>query len=133
MRPVIDNLEQLIDSNEEELHDKIDELFFRRLIRTETVNFIRGRSFVDTYLIIDEPQNLTPKQVKEIITRAGKGTKIILFGDQNQIDNPYLDKQTNGLSYASEHMKNSPLCYQITLMAEECERSELAMDAIQRL
>ena len=68
-----------------------------------------------------------------IITRAGKGTKVILLGDPKQIDNPYLDEQTNGLSYASEHMKESPYCYQITLNAEECERSELAMDAIQRM
>ena len=100
MRPIIDNLEQLIDSdeeerykNEEELHAKIDELFARGLIETEAMNFIRGKSFVNTY----------------------------------------LDEQTNGLSYASEHMKKSPFCYQITFNAEECERSELAMDAIQRM
>ena len=79
--------------NEEELHAKIDELFARGLIETEAMNFIRGRSFVNTY----------------------------------------LDEQTNGLSYASEHMKKSPFCYQITFNAEECERSELAMDAIQRM
>ena len=140
MRPIIDNLEQLIDSdeeerykNEEELHAKIDELFARGLIETEAMNFIRGRSFVNTYLIIDEAQNMTPKQVTGIITRAGKGTKVILLGDPKQIDNPYLDEQTNGLSYASEHMKKSPFCYQITFNAEECERSELAMDAIQRM
>lgn len=140
MRPIIDNLEQLIDSNEEErykneeeLHSKIDELFMRGIIETEALNFIRGRSFVKTYLIIDEAQNMTPKQVTGIITRAGKGTKVILLGDPKQIDNPYLDERTNGLSYASERMKGSPLCCQITLSAEECERSELAMDAIQRL
>lgn len=140
MRPIVDNLEQLIDSNEEEryknedeLHSKIDELFVRGIIETEALNFIRGRSFVKTYLIIDEAQNMTPKQVTGIITRAGKGTKVILLGDPKQIDNPYLDERTNGLSYASERMKGSPLCYQITLSAEECERSELAMDGIQRL
>lgn len=140
MRPIVDNLEQLIDSNEEErykneeeLHSKIDELFMRGIIETEALNFIRGRSFVKTYLIIDEAQNMTPKQVTGIITRAGKGTKVILLGDPKQIDNPYLDERTNGLSYASERMKGSPLCYQITLSAEECERSELATDAIQRL
>lgn len=140
MRPIIDNLEQLIDSdeearykNEDELHAKIDELFSRGVVGTEAMNFIRGRSFVNTYLIIDEAQNMTPKQVTGIITRAGKGTKVILLGDPKQIDNPYLDEQTNGLSYASEHMKESPYCYQITLNAEECERSELAMDAIQRM
>ena len=140
MRPIVDNLEQLIDSDEEEryqdeqeLQGKIEEIFARGLIQTEAMNFIRGRSFVKTYLIIDEAQNMTPNQVKGIITRAGKGTKIILLGDPNQIDRPFLDERTNGLSYASEYMKGSPLCYQITMSAEECERSELAMDAIHRL
>ena len=140
MRPVIDNLEQLIDSNEEErykdeqeLYGKIEEIFSRGMIKTEAMNFIRGRSFVKTYLIIDEAQNMTPNQVKGILTRAGAGTKLILLGDPGQIDKPFLDEQTNGLSYAAEKMKGSPLCWQITLSAEECERSALAMDAICRL
>ena len=97
------------------------------------MNFIRGRSIAKTYLIIDEAQNMTPAQVKGIITRAGKDTKIILLGDPGQIDRPFLDDRTNGLSYAAEHMKGSPLCWQITMTQEECERSELAMDAVQRL
>ena len=101
--------------------------------REQQRHFIRGRSFVETYLIIDEAQNLTPKQVKGIITRAGKGTKVILLGDPNQIDNPILDERTNGLSYASERMKGSKYCYQITLTADECERSQLALDAIIRM
>ena len=101
--------------------------------REQRRHFIRGRSFVETYLIIDEAQNLTPKQVKGIITRAGKGTKVILLGDPNQIDNPILDERTNGLCYASERMKGSSMCYQITLTAQECERSQLALDAINRL
>ena len=140
MRPIMDNLEQLIDSDEEaryqdeqELQGKIEEIFARGIIQAEAMNFIRGRSFVNTYLIIDEAQNMTPNQVKGIITRAGKGTKIVLLGDPNQIDRPFLDERTNGLSYASEYMKGSPLCYQITMSTEECEQSELAMDAIQRL
>ena len=129
MRPIMDNLEQLIDSNEEErykdeneLKGKIEEIFERELIQAEALNFIRGRSLIQTYLIIDEAQNTTPNQIKGIITRAGKNTKIIL-----------LDERTNGLSYAAEHMKGSSLCWQITMSPEECERSELAMDAIQRL
>ena len=140
MRPIIDNLEQLIDSNEEErykdeaeLQGKIDEIFGRNLIQMEALNFIRGRSIVKTYLIIDEAQNMTPNQVKGIITRAGKDTKIILLGDPKQIDRSFLDERTNGLSYASEHMKGSPLCWQISFTAEECERSILAMDARKRL
>lgn len=139
-RGLFHNLEQLIDSDEEaryqdeqELQGKIEEIFARGIIQAEAMNFIRGRSFVNTYLIIDEAQNMTPNQVKGIITRAGKGTKIVLLGDPNQIDRPFLDERTNGLSYASEYMKGSPLCYQITMSTEECERSELAMDAIRRL
>ena len=140
MRPVIDNLEQLIDSseeerysNEEELKGKLEEIFGRGIIQAEALNYIRGRSIVKTYLIIDEAQNTTPDQIKGIITRAGKDTKLILLGDPNQIDRPFLDERTNGLSYASEHMKGSPLCWQITMTTDECERSALAMEAVRRL
>ena len=140
LRPAIDNLELLVDQNEKErysdeqsLSDKIEELFDRGIISAQALNFIRGLSVTKTYLIIDEAQNLTPKQAKGIITRAGMGTKVILLGDPNQIDHPLLDERTNGLSYAAEKMKGSPLCYQITLSADECERSELAMDAIKRM
>ena len=140
MRPVIDNLEQILDSDDNEryndedmLNDKIMEIFDRGIIQTEAMNFIRGRSIAKTYLIIDEAQNMTPNQVKGIITRAGRDTKIIILGDPNQIDKPFLDDRTNGLSYAAKYMKGSPLCWQITISAEECERSELAMDAVKRL
>ena len=140
MRPIIDNLEQLIDSNEEErykdekeLQGKTDEVFERGIVQCEALNFIRGRSILKTYLIIDEAQNMTPTQAKGIITRAGKDTKIILLGDPNQIDRPFLDERTNGLSYASEHMKGSTLAWQISLSASECERSRLAMDAVERM
>ena len=140
MRPVIDNLEQILDSDEkkryedeEELSDKITEVFERGIIRTEALNFMRGRSITQTYLIIDEAQNMTPNQIKGIITRAGEGTKIILLGDPCQIDKPFLDERTNGLSYAAKYMMGSPLCWQITLSAEECERSALALDAVKRL
>ena len=97
------------------------------------MNFIRGRSITNTYLIIDEAQNLTPKQVKGIITRVGKGTKVILLGDSQQIDHPLLDEKTNGLSYASERMKGSKLCFQITMRSDECLRSVLAQDASTRM
>lgn len=140
LRPVIDNLEILVDKNEKEryknekeLRGKIEELFSRGIIMAEAMNFIRGRSITHTYLIIDEAQNLTPKQVKGIVTRVGKGTKVILLGDPGQIDHPLLDERTNGLSYVSEKMKGSPLCYQITMQTEECERSALAMDAAKRM
>ncbi len=140
LRPIIDNLEILVDRNENEryrnekqLRDKIDELFYRGVIVAEAMNFIRGRSITNTYLIIDEAQNLTPKQVKGIIARVGKGTKVILLGDPQQIDHPLLDEKTNGLSYASERMKGSKLCFQITMRSDECLRSVLAQDASTRM
>ena len=120
--------------DEDELSDKDSGDFLNvESFRRKALNFIRGRSIAKTYLIIDEAQNMTPNQVKGIITRAGQGTKIILLGDPQQIDRPFLDERTNGLSYAAKHMVDSPLCWQITLSAEECERSSLAMDAIKRL
>lgn len=140
MRPIFDNLEILVDSNEKErykneseLTDKIRELFDRRIITTEAVAYLRGRSIVKNWMIIDEAQNLTPKQVKSIITRVGEGTKLILIGDPEQIDQPFLDSRSNGLCYASENMKGSELCYQVTLKHDECERSPLAYEAAKRL
>lgn len=140
LRPVIDNLEQLFDGgdllkkrNEKELSDRIEELFDRGILVHEAMNYIRGRSITNTWIIIDEAQNLTPRQAKGLITRAGLGTKLILLGDPGQIDHPYLDARTNGLSYASEHMRGSRLCWQITMQSDECERSPLAKDAAARM
>ena len=139
LRPVIDNLEILVDKsenkyeNENTLRGKIDYLIDRGILTSEAVAYLRGRSIVKNWIIIDEAQNLTPNQAKGIITRAGKGTKIILIGDPEQIDHPYLDERTNGLSYAAENMKNSKLCWQITLTSDESERSPLSHDAAERL
>ncbi|MFZ5945990.1 MAG: PhoH family protein [Bacillota bacterium] len=140
LRPIKDNLEILVDSdenerykNESKLADKVEELFTRRLISAEAINFLRGRSLVKHFLIIDEAQNLTPNRIKGIITRAGKGTKVVLLGDPTQVDHPYLDQRSNGLVYAAENMKGSPLCYQITLEDHECERSPLALEGALRL
>lgn len=140
MRPIFDNLEVLVDSDEKErykdekqLADKINELFDRRIITTEAVAYLRGRSIVKNWVIIDEAQNLSPKQVKAIITRIGSGSKLILIGDPDQIDQPFLDSRSNGLCYASEKMKGSALCYQVTLKFDECERSPLAYEASKRL
>jgi PhoH-like ATPase len=140
MRSVIDNLEVLVDSdekerykNESELSDKVTELFSRNVITTEALAYIRGRSIQKSWVIIDEAQNLTPKQVKGIVTRAGKGTKIILTGDPDQIDPPYLDSRTNGLCFASERMKGSRFCCQINMNDDECERSPLAYDSATRM
>jgi PhoH-like ATPase len=140
LRPVIDNLEVLVDQDEKEryksekeLRDKVDELFDRGIVTTEAIAYIRGRSIARNWVIIDEAQNLTPKQVKGIVTRVGKGTKIALIGDPEQIDHPFLDARTNGLCYAAERMKGSPLCWQVTMNEDECERSDLAFDSARRM
>ena len=141
LRPIVDNLEILLDldrqkkerRSEEELRSRIDYLFETGVITAEAMNFMRGRSITDTWLMIDEAQNLTPRQVKGIITRVGQGTKVILLGDPNQIDNPLLDERTNGLSYAADRMRGSPLCVQLTMQTDECERSALALDAAVRM
>ena len=141
MRPIVDNLEILLDlegkkkerRSEEELRGRIDYLFDTGVIAAEAMNFMRGRSITDTWLVIDEAQNLTPRQVKGIITRVGKGTKVVLLGDPAQIDHPLLDTRSNGLTYASARMKGSPLCVQLTMLPDECERSSLALDAAMRM
>lgn len=136
MRPIKDNLEVLLgdkNDDERELTDKVAEVFDRHYIETEAVGYLRGRSIYKQYIIIDEAQNLTPKQIKGIITRVGEGTKLVICGDPQQIDNPYINSRTNGLSYASECMKDSPYCAQITLDSNECVRSRLAEDAANRL
>jgi PhoH-like ATPase len=86
--------------------------------------YIRGRSLVKIFFIVDEAQNLTPHEVKTIITRAGEGTKIVFTGDIFQIDHPYLDSQSNGLSYLVEKMQGQKIYAHINL--EKGERSELA-------
>ena len=94
----------------------------------------RGRSISHTWLVIDEAQNLSPIQAKGIITRVGKGTKVILLGDPEQIDQPFLDERTNGLSFAAEKMKGSPLCVQITMNANEMcirDRSQILTETQQ--
>lgn len=140
MRPIFDNLEVLADGdskeryrNEDELSGKVDYFFEKKIINMESVAFLRGRSISKQWIIIDECQNLTKSQVKGIITRAGDGTKIILAGDPDQIDHPFLDERNNGLSYASEMMKGSKYCYQVTFDMNEAVRSDLAREAAERL
>lgn len=110
-----------------------DEIFYNGDITIEAVAHMRGRSIANTFVIIDEAQNLTPKQVKTLLSRCSKDTKIILMGDPDQIDHPYLDKRTNGLSYAADRMAGSPTTYVITLDKEECERSELSLEISKRM
>jgi PhoH-like ATPase len=95
------------------------------------LSYIRGRSLVKIFFIIDEAQNLTPHEVKTIITRAGEGTKMVFTGDIFQIDHPYLDTQSNGLSHLIEKMKDQRLCAHVNL--EKGERSDLSELAINLL
>ena len=88
------------------------------------MSFMRGRTFVDKLLVIDEAQNLTPKQMKTLITRAGSGTKVVCMGNLSQIDTPYLTEASSGLAYVVEHFKNWPHSAHITL--KRGERSRLA-------
>ena len=93
--------------------------------------FIRGRRLSNAYFIVDEAQNLTPHEVKTIITRAGEGTKIVFTGDIHQIDSPYMDEQSNGLTYLIDRLKGNSLFAHIKL--EKGERSELANLANEKL
>ncbi len=90
----------------------------------EPLTYIRGRSIPHQFLIVDEAQNLTPHEIKTIVSRVGEGTKVILTGDIGQIDHPYLDSSSNGLSYAIEKMKGLSIVGHVTLA--KSERSELA-------
>ena len=136
IRPCLDNLEVLVshkDDSSEEANDKVKELFDRGYVTAEALAYLRGRSISNTYILIDEAQNTTPNQMLGIITRAGVGSKIVIVGDPNQIDNPKVDYRNNGLVYAAEKMKNSKLCMQLTFEDEECTRSALALEASQLL
>lgn len=126
MQPIFDNVELLISGHEsEKRHSKgYKELMAMGLLDIEPLTYIRGRSIPNQYLIVDEAQNLTPHEIKTIVTRAGEGTKIILTGDPYQIDNPYVDSSSNGLSYLVERFKNERISAHVTLT--KGERSELA-------
>lgn len=126
MEPIWDNL-KLIQNQWKETdkeYQKITEMVNNEKLMITPLAYIRGRSLSNIMFIIDEAQNLTPLEVKTIITRAGEGTKIIFTGDIFQIDTPYLDAQSNGLSYLIDRIRDNPLYAHITL--EKGERSELA-------
>lgn len=103
--------------------------FEKGTIQIQAIGFLRGRSIVDTYFIIDETQNIEPDVIKSIVTRAAKGSKFIFLGDPTQIDNPNLTERYNGLVYLSEKMKGNQMCAQITLEDNESVRSDLAREA----
>ena len=118
-------------ADQSEMNQLLGRLLDDRKLIIEPLAYIRGRSLVQMYMIVDEAQNLTPHEVKTIITRAGEQTKVVFTGDIHQIDHPYLDSQSNGLSHLIEKMQGQPLYAHINL--EKGERSELAMLASELL
>lgn len=126
MEPLWDNLKYILSQfgENEKKHKAILEMQEQGKIMITPLAFIRGRSLSNIIFIVDEAQNLTPHEVKTIITRAGEGTKIIFTGDVHQIDTPYLDENSNGLAYLIDRVKGQKLFAHIKL--EKGERSELA-------
>jgi PhoH-like ATPase len=124
MQPIFDNLEFLFSSGTRKGPRAYAELLESGQIQVEPLTYIRGRSLPQQFMIVDEAQNLTPHEVKTIITRSGDGTKIVLTGDPGQIDNPYVDSASNGLTIAADKFRGEKLASHIVLA--KGERSELA-------
>jgi PhoH-like ATPase len=131
MQPIYDNLEFLCDSSGREPNETLRYVMDSKKIEMEAVTYIRGRSLPRMFIIIDEAQNLTPHEVKTVVSRAGEGTKVVLTGDPTQIDNPYLDKDSNGLTYLISRFAEQPVYGHVYF--EKTERSELAALAAQIL
>ena len=129
MQPLFDNLNVIkrqFASNSTEVK-RLEDMQKSEQLVIEALAFIRGRSLSETYCIIDEAQNLTPHEIKTIITRAGEGTKMVFTGDIQQIDQPYLDSQSNGLVYMIDRMKDQNLFAHVNLLkGERSQLSELA-------
>lgn len=137
LAPFFDNLESLLRGNSDEdrecISRQIEDMIDSGVIEICALAYMRGRSITNKFLIVDETQNATRSQIRDIITRAGAGCKIVICGDPEQIDAHNLDKLNNGLVFASEKMKGSSVCAQISFTEEESVRSELAKEAIKRL
>ncbi len=139
MQPIFDNLEYLLSSrgvggqqaDSKPAEQRIQTLTAGGQLVLEPLTYIRGRSIPNQFMIVDEAQNLTPHEVKTIVSRVGEGTKIVLTGDAAQIDNPYLDASSNGMSYLIERMRSAGQVGHVTLA--KSERSELASLAVERL
>lgn len=131
IQPIIDNMEFLFSNRNRDFD--IDSMIKRGRGKVEILilSYLRGRSIPDQFIIIDEAQNLTPHEVKTIITRVGKNTKIVLTGDPSQIDSPYLDEMSNGLVYVTSKFYEEPLAGHVSLTRGE--RSELASRAVELL
>ncbi len=124
MAPIFDNLEYILSVYKRQNLKTVDQLIKEKVIEIEAVSFIRGRSLPKQYIVIDEAQNLTPHEIKTIVSRAGEGSKVVLTGDPYQIDNLYLDSSSNGLSYLVDRFKGQRLFGHVSL--QRTERSPLA-------
>ena len=132
MQPIIDNLDYLLGadepsgsrSNQRPPRNSWADLKGMGLLEVEAISYIRGRSIPRQYMVVDEAQNLTPHEIKTIVTRVGEGTKIVVTGDPYQIDNPYVDAESNGLTWLVERFKDQTLAGHVSLMRGE--RSPLA-------
>ncbi len=132
MKPIFDNIKFILrDKQPGEADRKIHDLFKSGILEIEPLTFIRGRSIHGQFIIVDECQNLTPHQIKTIISRVGHDTKLILTGDPYQIDNPYLDSRSNGLSYVAERFKHEEVAGHV--LFAKSERSRLASVAVELL
>ncbi len=130
MQPIFDNVEFLMGADQK-AQGRTQELINQGMLNIEPLTYIRGRSIPSQYLIVDEAQNLSPHEIKTIITRAGNGTKIVLTGDPYQIDNPYVDAANSGLTYSTERFKGQELAAHITLTkGESSELAELAANIL---
>lgn len=127
MQPIFDNVELLmggIEGRGKKMHRGHEELIAMGMLEIEPLTYIRGRSIPNQFLLVDEAQNLTPHEIKTIVSRAGEQTKLVLTGDPYQIDNPYVDSDSNGLTYLVEKFKSEPIAGHVTLV--KGERSRLA-------
>ena len=135
MQPIFDNLAYILRTKKKGgdggMDERISNLIDSGALELEALTYIRGRSIPDQFIIVDEAQNLTPHEVKTVVSRVGEDSKIVLTGDPYQIDNPYLDSSSNGLAYAAERMKGLGLAGHV--MLAKSERSELASLAAERL
>lgn len=132
VQPIYDNIDFLSNNNDGKTGEKvINGLETMGLLQIEPLTYIRGRSIPNGFIIIDEAQNLTPLEIKTIVTRVSENTKIVFTGDPTQIDSPYLDRNSNGLTYLADRLKNTNIAGHITLV--KGERSEVSRIASELL
>jgi PhoH-like ATPase len=125
MRPIVDTIEFLFDSARSiARRGDFQSLFKSGLIEIQPLSYIRGRSISNRYIVVDEAQNLSPLEVKTIITRVGHASKVAMTGDPYQIDNPYVDSSSNGFNYLVNRFRPEPIAAHVEL--RKGERSELA-------